>query len=691
MKVKERAQNMSRLYPRAMTVVLILTALLLIALGAALAMHHSIRAMTVYAACCIGVLFIEWLTWRVFVDATIPIGHTVGEANLLALIATSLFGGFILEALTIIGTPGVALLQFSDWSVLRIGIFSACLYSTLLVLLVLAKKKPTEVLQGIANVTKGKYKAWLFIAVVALVVSCGLMLALSGVFHLARFPLFLYSLAVVSSALIFLRLIKQAEMHVERMFLAIALPFGMYMALAVPADTLVSWDDEIHYRRALAVSYVTTSVYTEADIVMFSHNVPNEKVGDPFSGTMTDWLSGDAKWAQSKTDEYHAALNQLHEDGESFNTGLFVTAPPDTSIANYAFLGYLPSAFGLWLARLIHLPFGAIFAFGRLANLLFYCFVVYWAIKITPTKKVLLAAFALLPTNLFLAANYSYDPWLTAFVLLGTAMLIRELCETETNVSTRNWALILLAFFLAFGPKAIYFPLVGLVLLVPRAKFASPRSRRKLICAAVLLAAFVAFTFVAPFISSGGASSTDLRGGSDVNSGAQLLFILNDPIEYFSILTSFIFNTYLTFPASDMYSMSFAYLGCASDVLPALKAVPAVALLIVAATDSNDLSILLARQRNKLWVIFVFFVTVALIATSLYVSYTPVGLDTVNGCQSRYLLPLLFPFLAFVFNFPVINKRAGADLTYGAAVLAAFGVIVLTCTWLLIASQIMVA
>ena len=51
-----------------------------------------------------------------------------------------------------------------------------------------------------------------------------------------------------------------------------------------------------------------------------------------------------------------------------------------------------------------------------------------------------------------------------------------------------------------------------------------------------------------------------------------------------------------------------------------------------------------------LWASFVFLFTVILVATALYVSFTPVGLGTVNGCQSRYLLPLLVPCLSFILN-----------------------------------------
>ena len=43
-----------------------------------------------------------------------------------------------------------------------------------------------------------------------------------------------------------------------------------------------------------------------------------------------------------------------------------------------------------------------------------------------------------------------------------------------------------------------------------------------------------------------------------------------------------------------------------------------------------------------LWM-FVLFGTACLVATSMYIAFTPVGMGTINGCQPRYMLPLFFP------------------------------------------------
>lgn len=61
--------------------------------------------------------------------------------------------------------------------------------------------------------------------------------------------------------------------------------------------------------------------------------------------------------------------------------------------------------------------------------------------------------------------------------------------------------------------------------------------------------------------------------------------------------------------------------------------------------------ILLDVNPNRIKTISVFtsgvfgiFCAVILVASALYISFTPVGCTTVYGCQFRYLTPLVFPF-----------------------------------------------
>ena len=75
------------------------------------------------------------------------------------------------------------------------------------------------------------------------------------------------------------------------------------------------------------------------------------------------------------------------------------------------------------------------------------------------------------------------------------------------------------------------------------------------------------------------------------------------------------------------------------------------------------------------------FGSLALIVTSMYVAYTAVGSPGVDGVQSRYILPLLAPFLLVLLDFPVsdpftTSKRTSLFLKVQAVLLTLLVLIV---------------
>ena len=105
--------------------------------------------------------------------------------------------------------------------------------------------------------------------------------------------------------------------------------------------------------------------------------------------------------------------------GASYIPAEFASAAP---------LGYLASAFGIALGRMLH--FGAIptFYLGRIANLALYIIAVRFAIKRAPYGKTAFFVIASLPMAIQLAASYSYDSSATALALLlvSQVLYIRE-------------------------------------------------------------------------------------------------------------------------------------------------------------------------------------------------------------------------------------------------------------------------
>ena len=97
--------------------------------------------------------------------------------------------------------------------------------------------------------------------------------------------------------------------------------------------------------------------------------------------------------------------------------------------------------------------------------------------------------------------------------------------------------------------------------------------------------------------------------------------------------------------------MHFAYLGMGVGTSLILGL-----LIFVTMTDKNKYDTNSSSWFVRIGNLIVFGGSVILIATALYIDYTPVASQFFQGCQPRYLIPLLFPVLSVVGFFKPISK-----------------------------------
>jgi uncharacterized membrane protein len=83
----------------------------------------------------------------------------------------------------------------------------------------------------------------------------------------------------------------------------------------------------------------------------------------------------------------------------------------------------------------------------------------------------------------------------------------------------------------------------------------------------------------------------------------------------------------------------------------------------------------------RLLSIFIGLAGVLTISLLLYITYTPVGVDTIVGLQGRYFIPfsyLLIPALGGSMNFSIVGSSKSLKIIKIALILVAFTVIPLT-------------
>lgn len=637
-----------------------------------------------------------YVSCRVFTQAPrLSFFGETGPSLLMRLFISSILLGAFMELGTLAGAQCASVLNISDWQPVRICLFTLATYSFLLFIVCVCEKKSSFHTRPHCD------SPLIHIRTIALrsigVLAISLLVSFFGWFIFRIYPLPLFFLAVGMALLVLCTIFTThgARIQPHNVFLTVSLCVGFSIIAAFPATNMLSWDDETHYANALALSYVMNPEASSSDTMMqtvggiepgFSDDATLGRNEIVFSRgrtwTQQEFAYDQAKrWSQRAISSFSSELDAHDIDQPVENATGFAPI-----IFNYSALSYIPSALGLWLGRLFGLSFTFTFALGKLFNLLCYTAIVFNAIRIIPVKKWLFLALGLLPTNIFLASNYSYDWFLTAFVMLAIAFIVRIMCSEE-KVRTRDLWLILICFFLAIAPKAVYFPIVGLIFLVPRRVFQSHTQRRAFVAAAVAIVVYACLTFLLPILFSGGTAYSDSRAGTGASPALQLAFILSEPLAYLKILASYLYREFFALGNIETAFADYYYMGQLTEVYPIFQGVLLVCGTFLALTDSSKLNVKIISVPIVLWSSFIVLCTAALISSAIYISFTEVQLNTIIGVQPRYILPLLPLVGVFVLNFPLTNQMPRRAYEISTSLMS--GGLPLLTTWLFIVSRVL--
>lgn len=428
--------------------------------------------------------------------------------------------------------------------------------------------------------------------------------------------------------LFFLR--KVSYGHPEWVFLAIASISGILLLICMPTQH-ISWDEEIHFGNSYEMSW-SPSV-GRSGLIEAYENISWENYPYDYPLSYEEQVMQD-----TYLDENGIYDKELLKKDEIVSGSLPGASAP----------GYFGSSLGLFLGRLLHLPFSDLFVMGRAFNFVVYVVLMFFAIRHLAFGKHILTIIGLMPTPIFLGTVYSYDAAVTGLVALGFSYLISEFARPEVEIKWKDYFIYVVSFLLAGCIKAVYFPLILLGLFLPKDKFASKKERYVMkigifgICV-LLLAIFILPSLIAP--SQGG----DPRGGNTSVSG-QLDYILGNPIGYMLLLMKSIVNNFFEYMMGSSSLSAIAYLGTfsASSFIAAL-------LVFVILTDTNyEVAELKIWHRGLL--LLVVGGIICLIWSALYLSFTPVGQQSIVGVQARYYIPIMLPFYLVFHSKRIVNK-----------------------------------
>ena len=336
---------------------------------------------------------------------------------------------------------------------------------------------------------------------------------------------------------------------------------------------------------------------------------------------------------ESIWDSFTQYINWEKRDSEADS----VTEP-----ISFLILPFLPGALGMALARL--LGFGALGCLygGRLVNLLAYTALCYTALRSARKCKPAFLCIMLMPISLYMGASLSYDATLLGCYYLMLALLTRTEWDDRTALSYA------LACVFANGTKP-YINLLWVVLpLVVRKSEWKVRLNRA-VCTVLTLAGSLALTLGVEQYGTllrRNYGTIARQGGTAVNGGEQLLFVLKNPLRYIAVLLGTLYENNGFIGQLGLFGwkdMPVAFISLTAPLV-----LLGAALLCAPADDA------LGRRRTGWLGVFGLVYAVGAM-TAMYITYTPVGMVRIVGLQTRYFLPV---WLLLVLAFAAVARRA---------------------------------
>lgn len=409
---------------------------------------------------------------------------------------------------------------------------------------------------------------------------------------------------------------KVSGKHPEYLFFALVAGLGTLVILSSPINIGISWDDQIHYEKAEVIP----------DIITGKRAAVDEKVIHSFGPYLDDFNFSKENRIRAK-EEY----NSLYRSGQ--------TAGKSGEIIGVGTIAFLPYDAAIIAGRGLGLPFTVIFRLAKIVNLLTYATIVVAAAKKLKAGRVLMLMIGMMPTAWFMATNYSYDPWVIGWTMYGFCYFVSFLQDKERKINGYDMLLMIGASVIGCLPKAVYLVLMFPLFFMPSRVFKNKKQHIFYVLMLFLGGFLLLGTFALPMLVKG-AGTGDARGGSDVNATEQIRLILSNPVWYAGMLSRYIVQFINPVYAKE-YLQNYDFYGILN-----FGKITFGLYLIVAVFDKNG-------EKSKRWFdvpisIFTFLICMVLVASALYITFTPVGLDTVNGCQRRYIIPALATLLYMI-------------------------------------------
>lgn len=311
----------------------------------------------------------------------------------------------------------------------------------------------------------------------------------------------------------------------------------------------------------------------------------------------------------------------------------------DSTASTYLFIPYIPGAIGIFVGRMIGLPFIWTFYFGRITSLLGYAIICTWCIKHIKYGQRLMFAIALLPALLLIATSYSADTYTLAFSFMVLTIWINILVQKE-KIRLSQIIGFMISVIIVTMCKVTYVPLCLLFLAIPLDKFVS-----KMQCwfSKILIILGSGMFSVCVYLYSNMKDMNQWQmPGVDVS--GQIKYIFMHPLTYLYTICNDVACNAINYMTGITNNLAY------NEAMRPIWAIFLILVLVGVALIDNESRNFVFRKKEKIMLVLSVICSWGLVATALYITFTPLGSDAIQGIQGRYWGPLLVPLLLLLKN-----------------------------------------
>lgn len=402
-------------------------------------------------------------------------------------------------------------------------------------------------------------------------------------------------------------------------FILIALAMGFILSMIMPINNQL--DEKRHFLSAYNLSYAN---------INFNKPIINEGV-----------QSIPQRLNFEKFNTY------FHKNYEPTFLEEYVIEDISNIPAAYNPIQYLPSAIGIYIARLLGGSIADIYYAGRFFNLIGYIVLVAFTLKVLPYKRKSFYVIFLMPMLLALASVYSVDNIMVGVISLWIAYCLK-LYEQKEKITGKQLFILLGIFTLIGTLKSMsYLPIALFIFIIPIRKIL--KENKKYLVPIILLG-IVSVTInigITLYLQSDQLSDPRVE---NTNAMQQLEYIKEEPIEYIKILGKHIKTTLTEFSALSYLNGPMFFGNDFDNIFLIL-------LLFLFYTGITDDSKNLSKKTK--WIaIITFFIVLSITSTLLYISYTPLQGKTIQGYQLRYIFPIISLIVICLSSEKIKNQKS---------------------------------